>query len=108
MTSFYNTNTVINVTNFFSIPYYRSVRLISKMYLEQNSCSITLDIHASTNKRPPHLFRFKPHSANKVFRIEVQEPYPLSNGGQNLGPLGVLPYSDRYINTIQHVESVFN
>ena len=58
----------IYVTSFFSITKYSNVRLISKMYLEQNSRSITLDIHASTVEHPPHLFRFKPHrhSANKV------------------------------------------
>ena len=44
----------IYVTSFSSIPYCSNVRLISKMYLEQNSH--TLDIHTSTNKRPPHLF----------------------------------------------------
>ena len=32
-----------------------------------------------------------------IFQIKVQEPYPLSNGGQNLGALEVLPVSDRYI-----------
>ena len=35
------------VTSFSGIPYYSNMRLISKMYLEyleQNSCSITLDI----------------------------------------------------------------
>ena len=57
---------LIWVTSFSSIPYYSNVRLISKMYLEQNSCSITLDFHASTNEHPPHLFLFKPHSANKI------------------------------------------
>ena len=54
------------VTSFYSIPYYSNMRLISKMYLEQNSRSITLDIHASMNERPPHLFRFKPHRANII------------------------------------------
>ena len=80
------------------------------MYLEQNSRSITLDILASTN----HLFRFKPHSAKinsrlnhllqvvqdwyrSIFWIKVQEPYPLSDGGQNLGALEVLPVPDHYI-----------
>ena len=33
----------IYVTSFSSIPYYSNVRLISKMYLEQNSHYITLD-----------------------------------------------------------------
>ena len=32
-----------------------------------------------------------------IFRIEVQEPYPQPNGGQNLGALEVLPVSNRYI-----------
>ena len=30
-----------------------------KIYLESNFHSITLDIHASTNKHPPHLFPFQ-------------------------------------------------
>ena len=30
-----------------------------------NTPIITLDIHFSTVERPPHLFRFKGHSANK-------------------------------------------
>ena len=57
---------MIHVTSSSSIPYYSNLRLISKMYLEQNSLSITLDIHASMKEHPPHLFRFKPHSANKI------------------------------------------
>ena len=56
----------INVTSFSSIPYFSNMRSISKMYLEQNSHSITLDIHASTVEGPPHPFHFKPHSANKL------------------------------------------
>ena len=35
--------------------------------MEQNFHSITLNIHASANKRPPYLFRFKQHSTNKIF-----------------------------------------
>ena len=49
----------IYVTSFSSIPYDSNVRLISKMYLEQNNSSITLDIHASTYEHPPHLFSFQ-------------------------------------------------
>ena len=33
----------------------------------------------------------------RSFRIKVQEPYLLSNGGQKLGALDVLPVSDRNI-----------
>ena len=58
----------VYVTSFSSISYYRNVRLIFKMYSEQNSHSITLDIHASTVERPPHLFLLKLHSANKLLR----------------------------------------
>ena len=42
------------------------MRLISKMYLEQNSRSITLDIHASTNERPPHLCQ---HSGSNYLNL---------------------------------------
>ena len=55
----------INVTSFSSISYYSNVRLISKLELEQNFQSIILDVHASANERPPHLFRFKLCSTNK-------------------------------------------
>ena len=58
----------INVTSFSSIPNYSNVRLISKMYLEQKSRSITLDIHGSTHKRPQRVFCFKLHSVNKISR----------------------------------------
>ena len=44
--------TGVHVTSFSSLPYYSNMRLISKMYSEQNSHSITLDIHASTVERP--------------------------------------------------------
>ena len=33
-----------------------------------------------------------------IIWIKVTEPYPQSNGGQNLGALEVLPIPDRYIN----------
>ena len=42
--SIHKTKRDINVTSFSSISYYNNVRLISKMHLEQNSCSITLYI----------------------------------------------------------------
>ena len=58
------------VISFYSISNYSKVRLISKMYPEKNSRSITLDIHASPVERPPHLFCFKPHSANKYYTTE--------------------------------------
>ena len=60
----------INVTNFSSISYYSNVRLISKIELEQNVHSIIIDIHASANKRPPHLFHFKLRSTNK-YKIKM-------------------------------------
>ena len=44
---------VIYVTSSFSISYYSVLRLISKIELEQNVHSITLDIHASANERSP-------------------------------------------------------
>ena len=56
----------MHVISFSIISYYSNMRLISKMYLEQNCRYITLDIHASTVERPPHLFLLKPHSANKL------------------------------------------
>ena len=34
---------------------FHNLRLISKIELEQNFQSITLDVHASANKHPPHL-----------------------------------------------------
>ena len=55
------------------------------MYLEQNSRSITLDIHASTNERPQHLFRFKPHRANKSVcnsKTKILPNYAVSIGYQ--------------------------
>ena len=65
----------IYVTSFSSNPYYSNVRLISKLYLEQNSRSITLDIQASTVERPPYLFRFKQHSANKLLKNKYMSPF---------------------------------
>ena len=56
----------IHVTSFSRISYYSNVRLISKIELEQNFHSIILDIHASANERPPHLFHFKLRSTNNL------------------------------------------
>ena len=61
----------INVTSFSSISYYSNVRLISKIELEQNFHSIILDIHASANERPSHLFCFKLRTMNKYSRFEL-------------------------------------
>ena len=47
--------------------YYRNVRLISKIELEQNFHSIILDIHASANKHPPHLFSFQVTQYKQIF-----------------------------------------
>ena len=58
-------NLRINVTSFSSISFSSNVRLIWKIELEQNFQSTILDIHASANKRPQHLFRFKLRSTNK-------------------------------------------
>ena len=55
----------IYVTSFSGISYYSNVRWISKIELEQNFQSIKLDVHASANKCPPHLFCFKLCSTNK-------------------------------------------
>ena len=55
----------IYVTSFSSTSYYSNVRLISKIELEQNLQSTILDIHASANERPPHLFYFKLRGTNK-------------------------------------------
>ena len=47
-----------HVTSFSSISYYSTMRLISKLELEQSSHSIILDIHASANERPQHTLLF--------------------------------------------------
>ena len=57
----------MHVTNFSSISYHSNVRLISKIELEQNLYSIILDIHASANERPSHIFSFKLRSTNKYW-----------------------------------------
>ena len=53
----------IYVTSFSSILHYSNVRLISKIELEQSFQSITLDVHASANERPPRpsLFQARQH-----------------------------------------------
>ena len=60
------------------------------MYLEQNSRSITLEIHASTVEHPPHFNSHLNHLLEvaqalywSIFRIEATETYPQPNGGQN-------------------------
>ena len=76
----------INVTNFSSISYYSKVRLISKIELEQNFHSTILDIHASANKRHPHLFHFKLCSTNKYYKTDEGIKYSRSkliNHNQN-------------------------
>ena len=95
----------IHVTSFSSISYYRNVRLISKIELEQNFQSIILDVHASANECLPHLFRFKLRSTNKykgypIFQIKIHKPYPDPNGGQQIRHARGLVRSNRYIHKL--------
>ena len=99
---------IINVTSFSSISYYSNVRLISKIELEQNLQSIKLDVHASANKHPPHLFCFKLRSTNKykgypIFQIEIHKPCPDLNGGKHIRRVRGLVSSNRYINEVTHL-----